>query len=1806
MPALQPWMEIESDPEFQALPEQTRAGTYANWRNEFVDYAKQQGAQDEEIGKSIAQTDFKYAIPQAAAAFDAFTAPHRIDWTPSKQDAEKQHAALGVERSKLIEQIGSLEKKGPGAEPVFTPRADGSTGFLSDYDQAHSDASIRLKEIDAQMGKLEPMAYPKEEQFPDFPTWQRQEVAAGRQEAPGLIATAGAELTGGLLNQAAGVLRTFAPSLGTEGIARDISETAGAAQAIGALNEGAAGQIGRGLGAAGSLLVGNPAGTLGTVVVAARAAQGAHEQVLRETHSPELANEAGLKTFPALLAYATAGRAAARIGGRMAGPDASAINRAVVGAGTATAGNIAVSRTLAAIEGQPWTLQNAAQDVLFGVFHGAGEYRNASEEVRQQAKAELERRGMTVAEGEQSKPALTVEPPEGLPADVNLTPLSEEPSSQAAVEQPPSGQAVPSLAAEQEGQPITSAAPPAILQPTLEVDLQIVRGDTRGAEHGLLTVSAGEISPESAAKMSDDELRSKLTEHLKTIKVVAGKQSANPENDRALDALYRVNTARLYAEAKRRGVLRTAQEPSIERYLGESAPTPKSEPIDSLLTGGDTERIIATAVRNPETGKIAFGRTIHLMLYPKVGMDPVRLTGKQITESSGYITSTNRFVTQDEGQRIASKAKQIQGREALSGELVKESLGKETPAPVPAAPIEAKAGNEPETKAGELVLWGRKPGEPWVKLSSNTSNAEMARRQKDGWEVLRHPKGESPNEQPPALPKLRAMEKQGDLLAGSAEDAFNLAGQKLRNEAPAPAPKEPSLQDMVNDALRAYGDSGRAIASLRRQIENKELKKADIAKAKMTIAALERGATATHIDVQEQERAAAEREANEAEQHAAAGKPALTGAEMNEAARIESEKVETAAARDEEGRNSYELTEAIKKIGGLPPMRAEAVLKGEVRRIWNTNKGKMLKLVRGNQKLGLDQVTQALKEYGFTFDTPSEMLDALERAFGGERIIGFEPGQPRNPASDWTSATDESSRRLRGLGEAGAINIPQFPNRKMSELDRATTEHSAKLQKSFDEARRVQKEIAKAIPKESRQNAASIYREANGDMALLKTWETGAKQKWMREAARDAQTLSPEEIAIVKKAEAAFAVLERRGNRFDVLTGHKDNYIPHVWDLKKPGSGFGGRRLQERFRFNKARTLASFFEGDQADMKPKTLALGKLLPAYIHEMNKVIADRQLVQDIAAGNAKDGTPLASPRGNVKVVDNAGDKAVLVSPRATRDPDTREYRVMNDQAALSDWTWEGKDTDGKPVFVKADLALHPEAHKRLTAILGKSAIREWYSQPSEGFARVPRAIAKGLDIAQSAMKREMFGLLPPFHQVQEGTHAIGHLVNPFFNIPKIDMRNPAQMDAAQHGLMLMPDRTSSAQYVEGVGSKQTLLSRGIRKIGAPGRAIADVIDGYQDYLFHKYIPGLKFKTYEAILGRNTHLYAKELASGELTVSDVKLLSAEQANAAYGHLNYALLDRNPTMQHLAQLTLLAPDFLEARSRFVGNAMKGALGSKVGVEQFRAIATLALIQAGIAYTLSKLMGDEWEPTHPFEIKHNGRRYSMRSVPEDIASAITDTQKFIYGRVNPLTVKGAIQLGTGLNYRGEKVDALQTAEELLAQYIPITARSMPGVRSLTETGRNAPTSSLEQLAGSLGLRISRYSPISDVHKLAGEWMEKQDLPKDKGVYPVSKYQQLRYALEDSDTERAKAAYAKLRETMEDDKIQRGFHDSMSKPFTQNKGMDQKFRDSLGAKDRAIYDLAQQKREDILWRFDQFAPGGSKPRKEQKEKKPGK
>src|SRR6185312_5321104 len=509
-------------------------------------------------------------------------------------------------------------------------------------------------------------------------------------------------------------------------------------------------------------------------------------------------------------------------------------------------------------------------------------------------------------------------------------------------------------------------------------------------------------------------------------------------------------------------------------------------------------------------------------------------------------------------------------------------------------------------------------------------------------------------------------------------------------------------------------------------------------------------------------------------------------------------------------------------------------------------------------------------------------------------------------------------------------------------------------------AERIKREAGR-VANDRAQRGMTVWRQAKGDPVVLKDWAAKAKGKMFKQAAEDALKLKPDQVAFAQKAGTTFDILGKRGQHYDVLGPLKDAYIPQIWETGKRFSGFGGSKLRSKFKFAKASTFKNYFEGDQAGWIPKrgAMEIGNNLPMYMTEMNKVIADRQFAQDAAKINSKEGEPLLVARGRAEPVTGKKGAAVLVTPQShgkAKDihgnpVDQSKYIEEHGQPALKKWRWVGKDTNGKPIFMQSDVAVHPELATRMNAMMGRSKIRQWYDQPVTGFSTIPRAILKNLDVGQSVMKREMFGLFAPFHMVQEGTHAVGHTVNPFFGLERMDKMTPEMLDAAKHGLMLKPNKITGSNYLEGVGARKQFISQVTRRFGGEaGRRVANMMEDFQTHLFDQYIPSLKWKTYQHALQRNLKRYAKDIKAGTVTVSDVKALTATQANAAYGHLNLALLDRSPTLQHLWQIAGLAPDFLEARGKFVAQAGKTLLGSKSGAEQLRAIAVLASAQAALA----------------------------------------------------------------------------------------------------------------------------------------------------------------------------------------------------------------------------------------------------------------
>lgn len=780
----------------------------------------------------------------------------------------------------------------------------------------------------------------------------------------------------------------------------------------------------------------------------------------------------------------------------------------------------------------------------------------------------------------------------------------------------------------------------------------------------------------------------------------------------------------------------------------------------------------------------------------------------------------------------------------------------------------------------------------------------------------------------------------------------------------------------------------------------------------------------------------------------------------------------------------------------------------------------------------------------------------------------------------------------------GATSLKPF-----HDFRRARLKWSARNQAAGGESTMAAKAIEKAIPSPVRRAAITNWIQAKGDATELRNRAMATNNLNLRRGYEAALTLTPEELAVAGKVRQTYDILRKRAVANGIEIGELDNYVNQLWNrsvLKDFGTTFGGRKLNASVRYAKQRFHESFFHGEQAGLTPETKDIGKLLPIYMAEVNKAISDKQFVADMAKGKASDGRLLLAPRGGGKVIEGTTPEekgSVLVFPdRASED--TADYKSL-DQPALHAWKWAASDENGRPTLVKGDLAVHPEAATHLKNILGQSALREWWNSPSESTAlNLGKGAAKFLvDDVQQVGKATMLGFVSPFHQIQEGTHAIGHKVNPFGGLEKIDMRKPNQMDAAEHGLMLLPDRVSAQQFREGLdGSRRNLLTNVLGKVGGKaGKAIQNWSDTYQDYLFKQYIPSLKLKTYEHILDRNTKRFANELATGKATIEQVKFLTAEQTNAAYGHLNYTDMGRNPTLQHVMQTLLLAPDFLEARARFAGQAVKG-IASKTGREQLAALATLAGTQYVLARVLNKTLDDDYHWDEPFGVVVGGRRYTMRSVPEDIYKAFQDWRKFAGGRLSPLIGRGLLEGLSGINYRNEPTTLGETFTNIIAGMVPLTLQ--PATRGLSETGRDNPVSPFEQLLGSLGLHVSRFSPTAKVYQLSKSWVEEHGkefgIAPTKGLYPPSKYQQMRYALEDGDLERAKSEYDKLIEAGEKKaKIGDGFRESILHSFTGSVAGDLKFKKSLSGDDRKMYDAAVKRRHEILKRFQAMKTRGA-------------
>jgi hypothetical protein len=625
----------------------------------------------------------------------------------------------------------------------------------------------------------------------------------------------------------------------------------------------------------------------------------------------------------------------------------------------------------------------------------------------------------------------------------------------------------------------------------------------------------------------------------------------------------------------------------------------------------------------------------------------------------------------------------------------------------------------------------------------------------------------------------------------------------------------------------------------------------------------------------------------------------------------------------------------------------------------------------------------------------SQLADSLKELNSPELPLSERIQNAINLPDTYARAKDALSQGIDKLQLAGQTLFNDIKSgeigkpKEITGFEESRDRYIGAYQISNFEAKKFGAEIRKNIPDPLRREAIVNWIQADGDIDLLqKQFDQSTQNTNTTKYAagyKTAMNLTGDEKLFAENVRNYFDSKLQQGIDAGLLEQGLTDYVNQIWDkdnavTNKFKTDIAYGRLQPNPMFIRKRLMEDYFMGEQLGLNPRAKDIGYLITAYDQSINKAIAAREFIKSLSDTDAKDGRPNVGTSGAGKQIEGAVDEKspYLIRPRI-KGEEFDDYKVI-DHPSLRKWKWVGSDESGNPILMQGDLLVHPEVFENLNNMLKTSALRQ---NPIGRSALNVIATLKGTLLSLSG-----------FHQTQVGLHAIFHGVNPF-NTLDIDFSNPFHRAMAEHGL-IVSDYKNMELFHEGITSGGL-----IGKI--PG--IGTLTQKYTDWLFTDYIPRLKMKMAEEAYRRNTDRY-----TGKMTDEQIMGITADQSNAAFGELNYAKLGRNPTTQDAMRLILLAPDFFEARARFVGQAMRPYAGTTNLMKSItpNEQAMAAVIRGGLglyvgARIVNALLNDgDTHTDKPFSVIINDHEFQLRSIPGDVFHLIDDPNSFVFHRLNP------------------------------------------------------------------------------------------------------------------------------------------------------------------------------------------------------------
>jgi GGDEF domain-containing protein len=648
-----------------------------------------------------------------------------------------------------------------------------------------------------------------------------------------------------------------------------------------------------------------------------------------------------------------------------------------------------------------------------------------------------------------------------------------------------------------------------------------------------------------------------------------------------------------------------------------------------------------------------------------------------------------------------------------------------------------------------------------------------------------------------------------------------------------------------------------------------------------------------------------------------------------------------------------------------------------------------------------------------------DLTESIRRQVGEKRALrerlkaGADIGEAATSAKD---AVGSALARLKG-GAAALWDAYARPP-KWTDYEDATGKWSGADQVNALDLERFTKAIKDAVPDKLKREAISNWIEAGGDDDLL-TERTAKSATPYRAGYEASLNLTDAEKTIARNIMNRNDATLEEAQRAGILQQGVENYVRHIYAdnpkmVAKVAAEMNFNSLQTKPSFTKQRKIPTYFDAEQLGFKPKDKDVGFLTASHERAFREALAARDYVKSLMEGKASDGRPLVATSWasakELPATEGQKSAAYLVKPNIRAEEEYADYRRI-DHPALRGWRWAGKTDAGAPIFVQGDALVHPEIYSKLKNNLGKSAVRSFQMEIGGQTFRPGAALLN----VSSEIKHAILSF-SAFHQTTLGIHALEHRTKPF-GMPDLDLSDSKQRSLVDHGLMV-------AQYDAADAFGEGLASGGlVTKI--PG--IGPAYHAYIDYLFKDYLPRVKMAMALNALERNTRLFEEKLSGDQLAA-----LTARQANAAFGGLNYKMLGRNKTLQDVMRLGFMAPDFTEARMRFAGQAAK-----PYGREQLSALVGGALAFYTLGRILNQAVDNDPHWDKPFSLVHGGKEYRLRTVQGDLWSAISEPGQYARNRLSPLA-STAVRAAEGRNEFGRKESLTDLGKDLVRSNVPI------------------------------------------------------------------------------------------------------------------------------------------------------------------------